>query len=98
MTELVPRTEIERLVGAKRQENAHLGRIDTREEVMYILHSQECKDTTPDLRECPYSKALDLGLFNIDRWKGFYDMSVSLSLDAKGRLNPVRRIGGLNVN
>lgn len=98
MTNIVPSTEMERLVGYPRQENTHLGRIDTTEEVMYILHSQECKDTTPDLRECPYSKALDHGRFNINRWKGFYDMSVSLSLDAQGRLNPVRRMGGLNVN
>lgn len=98
MSNLVPNMEIERLVGAKRQATAHVGRINTNDEVMYILHSQECKDSGIDLRTCPYSRALDLGFFNIPAWKGFYDMPVSLRLDKNERLNPVRRMVGLNVN
>lgn len=98
MTSLVPSTEIERLVGAKRQATAHVGRIKTTDDVMHILHSQECKDSGIDLRDCPYSKALDHGLFNIPAWKGFYDMPVTLRLDKNNQLNPVRRMVGLNVN
>lgn len=100
MTDRVPTTEIEHIVGYARQRNIHIGRIVPEEDggTFYILHSQECKDSTQDLRNCVYSRALDHGLFNIPRWRGFHDMPVSLMLDSQGRLTPVRRMGGLNVN
>lgn len=59
MTELVDPFEIERIVGARRHRTAHLGRAVSAEERVYVLHSQECLDSGIDLRECPYSLALD---------------------------------------
>jgi len=72
MTELVDPSKIEELVGVNRHAEWHYVRAVDDEQIVYILHSQECVDSTPDLRDCPYSQALDHGLpagwdFYLDR-------------------------------
>lgn len=67
MSELVAPTEIEGIVGARRDPTDHLGRAVSAEQTVYILHSQACKDSGIDLRDCPYSRALDRGI-DLDHW------------------------------
>jgi len=62
MSNLVPADRIEAIVGAVRHPTDHIGRAVSAEETVYILHSQECRDSGVDLRECPYSLALDFGV------------------------------------
>lgn len=45
-----------------RHATEHWGRAASAEERVYVLHSQACKDSTPDLRECAFSVALDNGI------------------------------------
>lgn len=86
MSNLVPSTEIERIVGADRHPTEHLGRAVARRRMVYILHSAACRDSGIDLRQCEFSLALDRG---IDRqaWRGNEGHPVRLVLDA-GRLLP----------
>lgn len=86
MTDLVPTEDIERLVGASRHPALHLGRADTRDSTIYILHSQVCKDSGVDLRFCPYSLTLDAGIRDLD-WAGWENRPVVLSI-ATGWLVP----------
>jgi hypothetical protein len=60
--------EIETIVGAQRHPTEHYGRAVMAEQTVYVLHSQQCKDTTPDLRDCPYSVALDQGIEDAFPW------------------------------
>ncbi len=62
MSGLVNPDQIEQLVGIRRHQTEHFGRADSTEQTVYILHSQECKDSGIDLRECPFSIALDQGI------------------------------------
>jgi hypothetical protein len=55
------------------------------EETVYVLHSQECKDSGIDLRDCEFSIALDRGI-PLDRWEHHQDMPVVLSI-RDGRLD-----------
>ncbi|ART69095.1 hypothetical protein BTO20_11320 [Mycobacterium dioxanotrophicus] len=92
MTDLVPASKIEQIVGADRHQTEHLGRAVSAEETVYILHSHECKDSGIDLRDCPFSVALDLGI-SLDRWADFEDEPVELWVSAAdGRLLPKRRL------
>lgn len=59
MTDLVPADQIEKIVGATRHKTAHIGRLVSAEDTVYILHSHECRDSGIDLRECRFSRALD---------------------------------------
>lgn len=61
MTDLVDPADIERIVGRGRSFSDHYARYVASEDRIYILHSQQCVDKTPDLRNCPYSIALDDG-------------------------------------
>ena len=67
MTDKVVADKIEQIVGIKRHTTEHRARAVSAEERVYILHSQECKDRYPDLRDCPYSIALDQGI-DEDKW------------------------------
>lgn len=87
MTELVPAEEIEEIVGALRHPHQHLGRAVSAEQSLYILHSQKCKDSGIDLRDCEWSLALNLGIDKED-WEGFEDRPVVLAFFAS-RLFPV---------
>lgn len=62
MADLVPADRIEQIVGATRHQTEHIGRAVSAEEMVYILHSRECRDSTPDLRDCPFSRAMDQGV------------------------------------
>lgn len=62
MSELVTSVPIEWIVGAKRHPVFHLARAITAMRRVYILHSAACVENYPDLRDCPYSLALDRGI------------------------------------
>lgn len=85
MTNLVNKSEIEAIVGAPRHNSAHFARAVSEEETVYILHSQWCLDSTPDLRYCAYSLALDNGI-DIDEW--IFDTAVHVTIH-DNRLVPI---------
>lgn len=87
MSALVDPEIIEEIVGAKRDEEQHLARAVSDEEMVYVLHSQKCKDSGVDLRECEYSLALDEGI-DLATWSGFQDRPVAVGV-LGGRLVPV---------
>jgi hypothetical protein len=87
VSELVPTEKIERIVGAKRDAIQHLGRAVSMERYVYILHSQFCKDSGIDLRDCDYSAALGQGI-DPDDWNGYEDRAVVLLIN-RGTLFPV---------
>ena len=84
VSDLVPPEDIERIVGVKRDAFRHFARAVSAEQVVYILHSRECRDSTPDLRDCPFSLALDRGI-DVDRWPK--DVAVQAAT-VNGRLLP----------
>ena len=71
MTDLVDPDEIETIVGVKRHPIRHWARAVHAEQTVYILHSQACRESTPDLRDCPYSHALDRGIQHHIPWTGW---------------------------
>lgn len=79
MSDLVDPAKIEDLVGAKRHTVQHLARAVSAEKRVYILHSQKCLDSGIDLRDCPYSEALDKGIKVID-WQDREDQPVALAI------------------
>lgn len=86
MSNLVPTSRIEDLVGATRHPTAHLGRAVSSVEYVYILHSAQCVESGVDLRQCEYSRALDEGI-RMDEWLLSLDTPVVLGTWA-GRLIP----------
>lgn len=88
MTDLVDPVEIETIVGIKRHPARHYARAVSAEQVVYILHSQHCRDSGRDLRECPYSLALDRGIHE-KHWSGHEDEAVRVTINRSGRLIPV---------
>lgn len=86
MSDLVPREHIEGIVGSPRQAHRHMARAISAERTVYILHSFECLDTVPDLRDCPYSLALDKGI-TVRRWP--QDVCVEAAIE-RGRLVPAQ--------
>jgi hypothetical protein len=87
MSELVPATEIEEIVGVQRHLTMHYARAVSAEQTVYILHSQTCRDSGRDLRECPFSLALDKGIAAED-WDGREDEPVRVAIHLSGRLVP----------
>ena len=67
MTERVPADEIENIVGRKRSVKDHYARAVSAEQTVYVLHSRECLAMHADLRECPWSLALDRGI-DLSEW------------------------------
>ena len=67
MTERVSADEIEGIVGRRRSVTDHYARAVSAEQTVYILHSRECLAIYADLRECPWSLALDRGI-DISEW------------------------------
>ena len=88
MSDLVPASEIEQIVGMPRHSTMHIGRAVSDEEVVYILHSQKCKDSGIDLRECRTSLALDNGI-DRSQWDGYEDRPVALGI-IHDRLVPMK--------
>lgn len=87
MSDLVPTEDIERIVGIDRHPTLHYGRAVSSEEIVYILHSQECKDSGEDLRECEFSIALDNGIDEYLWVPDYENRAVVLSI-ADGYLVP----------
>lgn len=85
MTDNVNPEDIERIVGVARSSWAHYGKADSREEKIYILHSGQCLNRYEDLRDCPFSLALDAGV-DIEEWR----LNVPLLLGVyNNRLSPL---------
>jgi hypothetical protein len=89
MSELVDPGEIERIVGIERHATRHYARAVSSEQVVYILHSQRCKDSDRDLRECLFSVALNNGIDERD-WSDLEDQAVRVTITRAQRLVPVR--------
>lgn len=87
MSDLVPAKAIENIVGASRHATMHIGRAVSAEETVYILHSQECKDSGIDLRDCELSLAVDDGI-DPSQWDGYEDRPVALGI-IRSRLVPL---------
>jgi hypothetical protein len=85
MSDLVPADRIEAIVGARRHLIDHIGRAVSAEDTVYILHSHACKNSGIDLRDCPFSLALDDG---IDPTEWLQDMPTRLAITDDGRLVP----------
>lgn len=82
MTARVPRNRIEKIVGAPRHPTDHYARAASAEQTVYILHSLECVDAFEDLRDCPFSLALDNGIEDVfDRWTEDVPLVVSIEDD-----------------
>ena len=77
MTERVDPADIERIVGTPRHDSLHYGRAVSDEQTFYILHARDCVADFEDLRDCPFSLALDHGL-DLDLWSDMLDKPVSL--------------------
>lgn len=90
MANLVPSNDIERIVGVTRHPTRHYGRAVSAEQTFYILHSQECKDSGIDLRDCMFSIAVDRGI-DLDVWADHEDVAVQLRIRS-GLLVPFTRL------
>lgn len=71
MSELVNPAEIEAIVGCPRHDEYHYARAVSSEQTVYVLHSRRCVESTPDLRDCPFSVALDRGIEHHTPWSGW---------------------------
>lgn len=88
MSDLVPADRIEQIVGTTRDATTHYARAVSSEQTVYILHPKRCLSRVIDLRNCPYSHALDMGTCEED-WGGFEDVAVAVDIDGYPRLVPV---------
>lgn len=88
MSEIVPFDEIEKIVGTRRHRTRHFARAVSAEQTVYVLHSQTCKDSGIDLRDCWFSVALDRGIDEYD-WSDVEDQAVRVTINRSGRLIPV---------
>ena len=79
MTDRVPASKIERTVGTARYTTRHIGRAVSADQRVYILHPQVCLDSGIDLRDCPFSIALDRGI-NKWVWARYQDRPVELRI------------------
>ena len=89
MTDLVPADEIEQIVGIERHPTRHYARAVSAEQIVYILHSQRCKASGRDLRDCLFSQALDTGIDEYD-WSDMEDQAVRVTINRRRKLVPVR--------
>jgi hypothetical protein len=78
MSELV--RGIESIVGVPRHAVEHIGIAVSSSTTMYIMHSKACVDSGIDLRDCPYSVALDTYGIDEAEWGGYEDKPVVLTL------------------
>ena len=88
MSDMVDADKIEGIVGVSRHPIKHYGRAVSEEERVYILHSHACLETYDDLRDCPFSEALDGGIHYAD-FEGRFDQPIILGIDPLGWLVPV---------
>jgi len=88
MTELVPTDKIEEIVGVTRHATRHYACANSKQQIVYILHSQKCKDSGKDLRGCLFSLALDNGI-DLDVWSDWQNRPVRVTINNIGKLIPV---------
>lgn len=89
MSEIVSPDEIQKAVGgAERDYWLHIGYANTPLDRFYIMHAHTCLSQYTDLRECPYSKALDKQGISADWWEDWYNRPVYLALSHKGFVVP----------
>lgn len=86
MIQRVPTDEVEGIVGSERDDEHHLARAVSADEMVYILHSRQCQDQHPYLEHCSYSLALAEGIYP-GEWP--LDETVLVTL-CEGRLVPHR--------
>jgi hypothetical protein len=67
VTDVVDGDKIEAIVGVPRDPYEHWGKAVSAEQRVYILHSIVCLGINSDLRNCPFSRALDDGI-DLTRW------------------------------
>lgn len=79
MSDLVPADEIEAIVGVSRHQSQHYARLVSAEQKVYVLHSRGCLDDEVDLRDCPYSLAIDTGI-NVGHWVEDVPIRVTVGL------------------
>ena len=89
MTDRVPAGRVARIMGAPRHATKHLAKAVSAERVVYILHSQECLTMFDDLRDCPFSLALDTGV-DVAEWVENQPAEVAIE---DGRLIPTAEAG-----
>lgn len=94
MSVKVPAADIERIVGVARHDTEHYARAVSAEQTVYILHPRDCLARYDDLRDCPWSLALDRG---IDAAEWAEDVPLVVRIRA-GLLVPVRSLGGGQPN
>jgi hypothetical protein len=102
VADLVDPQSIEAIVGVERHATEHYGRAVSGEQEVYVLHSQACRETTPDLRDCAFSVALDRGIEHHvpwSSWRRLLDRPVLLHIRHDGWLVPdlVAHMGDLDA-
>jgi hypothetical protein len=80
VSDIVPAEDIVRIVGVPRHRSLHVARAVSREQRVYILHSEECLYSRLDLRLCPFSVALDEGI-DLDEWREDVPLTVDIVQD-----------------
>ena len=85
MSDLEPNAQ--EIVGAERDPYCHIARADSERQVVTILHSHACLNSYENLRECPFSRSLDLGIVEAD-WRGHEDRPVVVEIEPNGNLVP----------
>lgn len=86
MTRREERARVIEIVGREPDNYGHYGRAVSEEGRVYILHSNRCAEMRPDLRECPFSQALDHFGIDLARWPE--DQTVTLWFDENRWLVP----------
>ncbi len=82
MSQRVPSSDIERIVGATRHPWLHFARAVSAEQTVYVLHARRCLNMDlrgeQRLQDCPYSVAMDRGI-PLDRWP--QDQAVEVAVE-----------------
>lgn len=81
MTNLVDASKIEVIVGVKRHQHYHYVNASRYNDMAYILHSFDCVASTPDLRDCVFSKALDAAGIPHGKWWGMEDRPIIVEIE-----------------
>lgn len=84
MVKRVPKEKIEEIVGVKRADYEHWGIARSKDQQVYVLHSQACLDTDRIMYDCIYTVAQERGI-DLDRWQE--DVPAQLRVEG-GRLVP----------
>ncbi len=75
MSEIVPADQIEGLVGIERHAIHHYARVNSDEQIFYVLHSKSCLSLERPITQCGFTYALDRGIDEY-LWSDFMDTPV----------------------